>query len=208
MYGEMLRDGIVDSEEKRGLYYETITAESERLTRLINNVLELSRLEKKSRPMVMVAGDVAPVLREVADILGPHASREGFTLALDIAGDLPAVSFDRDALLQVLLNLVDNAFKYARGAADERIVIAARRDRDGAVLSVRDRGPGVAPRHISKIFEPFYRGENELTRRTKGTGIGLALVRGLVERMGGRVAGRNLPEGGFEVDVSLQPAPE
>jgi signal transduction histidine kinase len=68
-------------------------------------------------------------------------------------------------------------------------------------LAVRDGGAGVAPSHLGRIFEPFYRGETELTRRSKGTGIGLALVRGLAERMGATVSGRNLPEGGFEVEI-------
>ena len=66
-----------------------------------------------------------------------------------------------------------------------------------------DCGPGVAPEHLKRIFEPFYRPEDELTRQSKGTGIGLALVRGLVEEMGGRVSGRNRPSGGFEVSIQL-----
>ncbi|MEE8410110.1 MAG: HAMP domain-containing sensor histidine kinase [Myxococcota bacterium] len=203
MYGEMLRDGMVDTEEKRQQYYETITAEAERLTRLINNVLELSRLEKKSRPMVVVSGSPSDVLRQALDIVGPHATKQGFTLQLDVEEGLPAVAFDRDALLQVVLNLVDNAFKYAASAADKTIRLSARRDGKDVVLSVRDHGPGVASEHLGHVFEPFYRGENELTRKTKGTGIGLALVRGLVDRMGGKVTGKNVPDGGFQVDIAL-----
>ena len=73
-------------------------------------------------------------------------------------------------------------------------------------VAVRDHGPGVAARHLGKIFEPFYRGESELTRRSTGTGLGLALVRGLVERMGARVSGRNVADGGFEVEIVLRAA--
>jgi signal transduction histidine kinase len=73
-------------------------------------------------------------------------------------------------------------------------------------ISIRDHGPGIAAQHLKRIFEPFYRGESELTRRTKGTGLGLALVRSLVEQMGARVTGRNAPHGGFEVRISFAPA--
>lgn len=74
---------------------------------------------------------------------------------------------------------------------------------DRIVLAVRDHGPGVPAAHLGRIFEPFYRGERELTRRSKGTGLGLALVRGLAEAMGATVSGRNVPGGGFEVEIGL-----
>ncbi len=203
MHVEMLRDGVVSSEEKRRGYYEILTAETERLSRLLGNVLELSRLERQERPMHLVAGDVAPVVEEVVGILGPHAEREGFRLRLEVEPGLPQVRFDRDALVQVLFNLLDNALKYSRRAAEKEVILRCRRQGAGVELAVADRGPGVPGPHLKKIFEPFYRGEAELTRTAKGTGIGLALVRGLVERMGGSVSGRNGPGGGFEVSVVL-----
>ena len=206
MYGEMLRDGVVPEESKRQQYYEIMTAETERLTRLIQNVLELSQLEQQRRPMKIVAGEVVPVVEEVLDVLRPHAEGQGFTFLLRTEEDLPLVRYDRDALVQVLFNVVDNALKYSRKAARKEIVLSCRRQGDGVVLAVSDRGPGVARQHLKKIFEPFYRAEDELTRTAKGTGIGLALVRGLVERMGGTVAGRNSQAGGFEIEVLLPAA--
>jgi signal transduction histidine kinase len=206
MYGEMLRDGMVSSEAKRDEYYRHITVESERLSRLINNVLEFSRLEKGTRQVALAAGSVEPVVREVAELLRPHVEGEGFELYLDVDADLPAVRFERDALMQVLWNLVDNAVKYARDAPGKRITLRCRHNAGGMSVSVRDHGPGVPSRHLGKIFEPFYRGESELTRRRKGTGLGLALVHGLVERMGARVTGRNVPEGGFEVEITFRRA--
>jgi signal transduction histidine kinase len=207
MYGEMLRDGIVPSERKRQEYYGTITSESERLSRLINNVLEFSRLEKGTRQMNLVAGSLAPVVEEMAELLRPHAEREGFTLEVESDPDLPPVRYDRDALLQVLFNLVDNAIKYAREAPERRISLECRHRDGGVAVLVRDRGPGVAPRHLTQLFEPFFRGETELTRRTKGTGIGLALVKGLVERMDAGITGRNAEGGGFEVSIDFRAAP-
>jgi len=203
MYAEMLRDDLVESDEKRHGYYEIITSESERLTRLIQNVLELAKLERGTRSLRPEVGDPAAVLSEVARTLGPHAAERGFNLEVAVSGPLPAARFDRDALTQVLVNLVDNAIKFSSDAQDRWIVLEAEAAEDGVCLRVRDHGPGVPARHLRRIFEPFYRGERELTRRTQGTGIGLALVDGLVRGMGGRVSAWNAREGGLVVELHL-----
>jgi signal transduction histidine kinase len=204
MYSEMLRDGMVEGEHKRQQYYNTITAETERLSRLINNVLELSRLERRERPVQLVAADVTPLVREVVEVFRPHAEQSGFELELWDEPNLPAALFDRDALTQILFNLLDNALKY--GAAPERrIVVRCERSEHGGVrVSVADQGQGVDDSQLSAIFEPFYRAQTELTRTQQGTGIGLALVRGLCTRMQAHVLGRNRNPG-FEVQVTLQP---
>ena len=203
MYAEMLRDGVVRSEPKRQECYGILTAESERLSRLLDNVLELGRLERGQRPMALGRGELAPFVGEVLQLLRPQAESRGFALRLDVDGALPPAAFERDALSQVLVNLVDNALKYARETAEKVVSVTLRPAGEGVALVVRDHGPGVAASHLRHVFEPFYRGEDELTRTTTGAGIGLALVRQLVERMGGRVAGRNPPDGGFEVTVTL-----
>jgi signal transduction histidine kinase len=207
MYGEMLRDGMVPSQAKRDEYHRHITAESERLSRLVDNVLELSRLEKGTRRARLERADAGAVCREVAALVAPHVEGAGLALRLDLEDELPSVRLDRDALKQVLFNLVDNAVKYANGANPKEIVLRCRRAGGGLQLTVRDHGPGVPAHHQRRIFEPFYRGESELTRRSKGTGIGLALVRGLAQEMGARVSGRNRSEGGFEVELDF-PAEE
>jgi signal transduction histidine kinase len=208
MYSEMLRDGLVSGDAKRREYYATITDESERLSRLVDNVLEFSKLEGGRRELAITVGAVGPVLEEALEKLGAHAAREGFDVSVDIAPDLPAVRFDRDALLQVIFNLVDNAMKYAKGSAQNRIELEARRDGDAVIVSVRDFGPGVSHAHLGHVFEPFYRGESELTRNTKGTGIGLALVKELAERMGASVGCANADDGGFRVRLVFPvPAP-
>jgi len=203
MYGEMLRDGLVSNEEKRQQYYEVITNESERLTRLVNNVLELSKLERRDRSVSPVAGPLLPVLEEAREVVTPHAADEGFAIGLDVAADLPEVIYDRDALLQVLFNLIDNALKYSKSAQTREILLRARQKDDVVEISVSDQGPGVSEAHLKHIFEPFYRAEAELTRRSRGTGIGLALVRGLIESMGGSVRGENGADGGFVVRLTL-----
>jgi signal transduction histidine kinase len=202
MYGEMLRDGMVASEEKRDEYHRHITAESERLTRLVNNVLELSRLEKGARDTRLEDGNLGAVVREAETLLLPHVERAGFSLRVDVDPVLPAARFERDAVLQMLFNLVDNAVKYAangRGGRDIRLT--CRGAGDAVALSVRDHGPGVAARQLRRIFEPFYRGGSELTRHSQGSGIGLALVLALAEETGARVTARNADGGGLEVEI-------
>jgi signal transduction histidine kinase len=206
MYAEMLRDGLVADESKREEYYETITDESERLSRLIDNVLAFSKLERGQREIELAVGPVPEVLEEAADKLRPHAERQGFALRVAAEPGLPPVRFDRDALLQVLFNLVDNAMKYARPASPAEVVLEARAEGERVLVGVRDFGPGVDRKDLTRIFEPFYRVEAELTRSAKGTGIGLALVKELGQAMGAAVSGANADGGGFRVMLAFEPA--
>jgi len=205
MYGEMLRDGLVPSEEKRAEYYATITDESERLSRLIDNVLEFSRLEQNRRDLSLVVGSLSEAIRDAAEKLRTHIEREGFRLELDLDDGLPAVQFDRDAVTQLVFNLVDNALKYARHAEKREIEIGLHLENERVELRVRDFGPGVPEEQLRRVFEPFYRIGEELTRMTEGTGIGLALVKELAEGMGARVLGHNATGGGFEVSIAFDP---
>jgi signal transduction histidine kinase len=207
MYAEMLRDGLVGTEAKRAEYYSTITDESERLSRLIDNVLEFSRLEQNRRTPDLVVGSLAGALREAAEKLRAHVERAGFVLKLDLDETLPAVRYDRDAVTQLVFNLVDNALKYARGAAQREIEIRLRRECDRIELCVRDHGPGVPEDQLRRIFEPFFRLGEEMTRTTEGTGIGLALVKELAEGMGAAVHGHNAAGGGFEVRIDFPATP-
>jgi len=186
---------------------EPITDESERLTRLIDNVLEFSRLEKGQREAKLAAGALEPVLRESIEKLRPHAKREGFELRVEIEAGLPPVRFDRDAFVQVIFNLLDNAIKYASSSGTREVVIECLRADEGVEVRVRDFGPGVPAEQLSRIFEPFYRCGDELTRTTKGSGIGLALVKELAESMGATVRGSNAEGGGFRVSIAF-PAEE
>jgi signal transduction histidine kinase len=201
MYGEMLRDGLVPTEEKRKEYYATITAESERLSRLIDNVLEFARAERGERAAVLRPADLGAEVRSLSEVLRPHASGVGFRLDLALGEKLAPVRIDRDALAQILVNLVDNALKYARDAAERVVRIECDAADGGVALRVRDFGPGVPPQQLGQVFELFHRGEDELTRTTRGTGLGLALVRTLAARMGARASARNAEGGGFEVTV-------
>ena len=206
LYAEMLRDGLVPSEQKKSEYYGSITGETERLSRLINNVLEFSRIERGARTFELRIGDVAPVVREAVELLRPHAATHGLMLDFAADVDLPAVRFERDALLQVVFNLVDNAVKYGRGEP-ARVEVGCRREGAGVAIVVRDHGPGVPRQELGRILEPFYRRGDELTRSAPGAGIGLALVRSLAEEMGGVLRVANAEGGGLAVTLELSGAP-
>ncbi len=210
MYAEMLKDGMVEQEDKRKEYYKSITDESERLSRLIDNVLEFSRLEKGTRRLNLSASDLSPILAEAIQRLTPHVENEGFTLCSEIDPVLPRVRIDRDAILQIVFNLIDNALKYARAASRREILLRCRREDGDVILEVRDYGPGVTTPHLDHLFEPFYRGDPALIQATGGAGIGLALVKDLADAMGARIEIRSPSEGGFCIRLRFSgvPAPD
>ena len=204
MYGEMLKAGWAD-DAKRQTYYDYIHSESERLSRLIENVLQLARLTRNTQRFDLKTVTVAELVDLARSKVATQVERAGFTLV--VRNETPegtTVVVDADCAAQIFINLVDNALKFSAGAADKRVELAARRNVDGSVImTVRDYGPGVPKTQLKKIFELFYRAENELTRDTAGTGIGLALVRQLAAAMDARVDARNC-EPGAEFRVELR----
>ncbi|HSC14490.1 MAG TPA: ATP-binding protein [Gammaproteobacteria bacterium] len=196
MYGEMLKAGWAD-DAKRQTYYDYIHSESERLSRLIENVLQLARLTRNTQRFDLRSVTVAELVDLARSKVATQVERAGFVLV--VRNETPegtTVVVDVDCAAQIFINLVDNALKFSASAADKKVELAARRLSDGSVLmTVRDYGPGVPKTQLKKIFELFYRAENELTRDTVGTGIGLALVRQLAAAMGARVDARNCEPG-------------
>ncbi len=183
LYSELLRDGRVSEPGKQSQYLNVIVAESERLTRLVNNVLDFSRMEQGRRRYAIESADLSCVLRGVAEAQHDRLRSAGLTLML--AGcDTPVVlPVDRDAVEQVLVNLLDNAAKYAADGGE--VTVTLHTVPDGAEISVEDRGPGIAPAHRKRLFESFYRADCELTSRSSGCGLGLSIARRLMRGMGG-----------------------
>jgi signal transduction histidine kinase len=189
MYGEMLREGWA-SEDKKQEYYSYIHDESERLSRLIGNVLQLARMTRNDLHLQLKSSSVAELLDGIASKISSQVERAGFTLncECDESAGARQILVDPDGFAQIFINLVDNAIKFSAKAKERRIDIACRFERGAEVVfTVRDYGPGVAPDQMKKIFRLFYRSENELTRETVGTGIGLALVRQLADAMDAKV---------------------
>ena len=207
MYGEILRAGWA-SEEKKRTYYDFIFHESERLSLLIDNVLRLARLTRNGAPLERKPMTCGELLSLVASKVASHVEHNGFRIEWrrDPAADDRQLNVDPDSFVQVVINLVDNAVKFAAGAARKVVEIGCTVDGQRAHFRVRDFGPGIEPTHLARIFELFYRAENELTRETSGTGIGLALVQELTSAMGGSVAVRNCDPGAeFAVSFPLVP---
>jgi signal transduction histidine kinase len=185
MYGEMLREGWVD-EAKRKTYYDFIYHEAERLTRLINNVLQLARMSHNEQAGNLETITVGEALAELEPRLQSQLEPSGFELEINGAAEVDAarIVIDTDWFMQIFINLVDNAVKFSANGAARRIEIRYQLMRDGKVqFAVRDFGPGIEPDQMKKIFTLFYRSENELTRETVGTGIGLSLVQQLASAM-------------------------
>ena len=185
MFGETLEMGRVTDPAQREAYYRVITRESERLSRLIDNVLDFSRIEGGRRTYERVPAPVEPVVRESLEPFAYPLAQGGFTVEVDVAADLPDVMIDAAAVGQALANLVDNAIKYSGERKSLRV--RAARDGDTVALSVTDEGLGIAPAEHARIFEKFYRVGRSDTQGRRGSGVGLALVRHVAEAHGGRV---------------------
>lgn len=194
LYMEMLEQGMAPTPERERQYYTTLFSETDRLARLITNILEFSRLESKTRHLDTRLADPAPVFDKVRDILAPQLEKNGFTLAFHLAAC--ACIHDPEALQQVLLNLAENSMKFGRTSETRQIDMACAPHGNNVVITVRDFGPGIPPQDIRRIFDDFYRCGDELTRTTTGTGIGLALVRRFVQAMGGTVDVKNNVDAG------------
>ena len=189
MYGEMLREGWV-SEERRASCYDFICTESERLTRLITNVLQLARVTRHGLELELQPVTAARLLDVVRPRLAAQIQQAGFVLRVlcDERASQAVIRVDEDCFAQIAINLVDNAIKFAAGAEVKRIELCCyRHGPEALVVAVRDFGPGVPKERMKNIFRLFYRGENESVRETAGTGIGLALVEQLASAMQARV---------------------
>ncbi len=189
MYGEMLKEGWVD-DDKRQSYYEFIHDESERLSRLISNVLQLAKITRNEPQFNVKIVKVADLLRNIESKVSNQIDSAGFELSFNrsAAAEDTLLELDEDCFAQIIINLVDNAIKFSASAEKKVIEISSDLSSGGFVLfSVRDYGPGIARSQMKKIFQLFYRPESELTRETVGTGIGLAIVHQLTLAMKGRV---------------------
>ncbi|MDT0603713.1 sensor histidine kinase [Thalassotalea castellviae] len=198
MYSQMLKEGTVISEDHQKNYFDFIYGESERLTRLINNILQLSTLSQQQQNVqpeytsLMLLVDI--IRSKTSSIIEKHGFQQN--ILLDIANAERVLVFvEQDAFSQVVINITDNAIKYFNrkkidDSARQKIDFIFRnhpRNKHRILLEIRDYGEGITQKQEKKIFELFYRGGNELTRSTQGTGIGLALVKDLVSAQQGQI---------------------
>ena len=181
MYAELLQNSWVANEEKKQKYYGQIASEADRLTRLIQNVLNLSKLDGDRWNVQLTKDRPKAVLDDFVATYSKNVEKHGFELTVSSDTDVRDITLmmDRDAIMQILMNLVDNSLKFSKDADYKMIVIELRIKDTDVYLAVRDYGPGIPPAEMKKVFQEFYRVENEMTRRTSGTGIGLSMVKKL-----------------------------
>jgi signal transduction histidine kinase len=202
MYIEMLEQGIARDPEREQDYFRILGSESARLSRLINNVLEFSKLEKEQRNFDLQEGIFEDVIRTVQEVMHEKLRQEGFALKVE-AAEVRPFKYDREVMIQILINLIENSVKFGKGSPTREITLCVRPEGRWVKISVSDTGPGI-PRHaLKKVFDDFYRVESPLTRTTSGTGIGLALVKRFVTAMGGAITARNNDGPGCTMTLSL-----
>ena len=202
MYIEMLEQGIAQDPEREQEYFRVLEDEGARLSRLITNVLELSRLEKKHRRPNLQQGTFVEVLADVESLMQVALQQAGFRLRTENSLTRP-FRYDREIMVQVLINLIENSLKFGRSSPSKAITIRLRESGDRIRIEVADTGPGIPAGDVKKIFSDFYRADNAVTAATGGTGIGLALVRRFVMLLGGRVWAANNPGSGCTVAIEL-----
>lgn len=195
MYCEMLESGFVADDAKRQTYYSKISGESNRLSRLIQNVLDLSKIERNTWKVELKPYQLGDLIREYRETFLQSFTQRDFEIHLDLKKEITVHMIDKDAFFQILVNIVENAIKFSMNSENKVIDIHTRLKDDYTELRIRDYGPGVPSGEASKIFDVFYRVEDELVRNTTGTGIGLSLVKRFCDEMEIKIDAKNANPG-------------
>ena len=186
-FTDMMLDGDAgDVNEEQAEYLGIVKSNADRLVALINDLLDVSRIEAGRIQLKLEPVDVRRVLTEVLATMRPLVDGKGQTMRQSIDDDLPLAYADRDRVLQVATNLVSNAHKYTQAGGE--IVVTAAREGDHVRVAVRDNGMGIPAEDIEKLFTRFFRVDSSLTREIGGTGLGLSIVKSIVEMQGGEVS--------------------
>ena len=201
IFSETLKQDRLPSREKREQYLNTISSESSRLARLVDNVLDFSRLERRTKEFDLQPIDIGVVVRSAAEAYRFYAEQRGATIRLNIAQHLPEIEADSEAISQMVINLVDNAVKYSEDESEIAINVFRRGNR--IVIQVADKGVGIDEEDMKKIFDKFYRGKNVAYLGTGGTGLGLTLVKAVAEAHGGDIRVRSKRGVGSRFSVIL-----
>jgi signal transduction histidine kinase len=198
LYAELLLSGRQNDEERRREYLRTIMSETDRLSHLIDNVLSFSRRGREKLKTDMIS--LSDVARETVAQLEPHLAHLGFSVSCEASGDL-TVRGDREALKQVVMNLMSNAEKYS--GTGREITVECRAAGGFARVDISDRGDGVPPGMAERIFKEFVRGDDSLSAPRSGTGLGLAIARGIARKHGGDVVYSQRSGGGSVFSLLL-----
>ena len=206
MYAETLELGRIKDKQKQNDYFRIIGQESERLTHLINNILNFSRIESGKKEYHYQQVDLNKTIQKLLEMYNYHIQNEGFKLTTVLDPVLPMIEADEESVTEALLNLLDNAVKYSE--QDKFIAVRTLQQDRQVCIQVEDHGIGIAVTQAGLIFEKFYRVSGGLVQRTKGSGLGLTLVKHIMEAHQGRVEVKSTPGRGscftliFPVSIS------
>lgn len=204
--GEALQLGLVYDEVDRQAHVDAIVREAERLSRLVDNVLDFSAIERGAKKYTFRFEDLGEIIYNTVESARNAVESRGLDVELDVPEDLPVIWADRDAVSQVLTNLLSNAAKY--GAEGGWVGIRARAAGDFVEVSVADRGVGIEPQELPRIFERFYRSIDPRVRRYRGTGIGLTIVRYILDEHGATVRVDSEPGRGTTFTIAFPQKPK
>ena len=186
MFGEMLANGRTKGPEQSTEYAEIIWRESQRLGRLIDNVLDFSKIERGANVYDFAEADAGEVVERAVDLIQRRLATAEMSIDVKIDEELPQVQLDANAFTLAVMNLIDNAIKYASDGKKIELRLAKQGER--LVLTVKDFGPGIDPDELDQVFERFYRARAVRLKTVRGSGIGLALVRHIARAHGGDVS--------------------
>ncbi|HEY3808100.1 MAG TPA: HAMP domain-containing sensor histidine kinase [Kofleriaceae bacterium] len=201
MFGEMLANGRTKSPEQATEYAEIIYREGVRLDRLIENVLDFAKIERGMGVYEFAEADLGDVVTRAVDLAARRLQTAEMTIDVDLEPDLPQVKIDANAVTLAVLNLVDNAIKYA--SSGKRVALTLKREDHRVVMAVRDWGPGIEREEQARIFERFYRAKAMRLKPIRGSGIGLALVQHIARAHGGDVSVTSKPGEGATFQLWL-----
>jgi signal transduction histidine kinase len=201
LYAETLELGRLTAKEKYQEYFRIIREESERLTALINNILDFSRIDAGRKEYEFQETNLGELVHSTLDSYRFQIQQNGFGFEENISPDIPPVNVDREAIARSLLNLVNNALKYSKD--QKHIAVKLYRVNGSVKLEVQDRGIGIPLNEHEKIFEKFYRCGDPLVHNVKGSGLGLSLVRHIVRAHGGDVLVESAPDKGSKFTIAL-----
>ncbi|MDB6063832.1 MAG: Alkaline phosphatase synthesis sensor protein PhoR [Pedosphaera sp.] len=201
LMAEGLERGKIQAPEKQQEYFRFIVQECRRLSSLIENVLDFSRIEQGRKEYEMESTDLVALTRQTVQLMGTYAAEQGIAITFQTSGEAVPVDVDGKAMQQALVNLMDNAIKHSPKGAEIKTGLEFKAG--SVALWVEDCGEGIAATEHEKIFERFYRIGSELRRDTQGVGIGLSIVKHIVEAHGGRVTVRSAPGEGSRFTIEL-----
>jgi len=201
---EMLQSGRIPAEEYRQQYYDVLVEQSERLSLLIDNILDFSKIEEGKKEFDFEMVEIGSLIQEIVTAIQDQVRHKDFNIQLETEASLPFIKADRAAISQAITNLIDNAIKYSGDSRN--IFVRTFAEHPYLMIVIKDFGIGIRKEEIDKVFERFYRGGDELTRTIKGSGLGLTLVKQIVEVHNGNINVESKPGKGstFTIRLPLQ----